>query len=94
MPHGGPFGIFDDQYFDLPTQYFVHNGYAVLRVNFRGSGGYSEEFIDAGKKEFGGKMLTDIIAVTNAVTQRLDVNGDKVCASGGSYGGYLSLIHI
>lgn len=94
MPHGGPFGIFDDQYFDLPTQYFVHNGYAVLRVNFRGSGGYSEEFIDAGKKEFGGKMLTDIIAVTNLVAQRAEINADKICASGGSYGGYASTMLI
>ena len=94
MPHGGPFGIFDDQYFDLPTQYFVHNGYAVLRINFRGSGGYSKAFEEAGKKEFGGKMLSDIIAVTNHVSQRPDINADKICASGGSYGGYASTMLI
>ena len=59
-----------------------------------GCSGTIAKLIDAGKKEFGGKMLTDIIAVTNAVTQRLDVNGDKVCASGGSYGGYASTMLI
>ncbi|MBT8449956.1 MAG: alpha/beta fold hydrolase, partial [Gammaproteobacteria bacterium] len=88
MPHGGPIGIFDNRYFNLTTQYLVSRGYAVLRVNFRGSGGYSEELLEAGKKQFGNLILTDIHAATKAVVARADINADKVCIAGLSYGGY------
>ena len=88
MPHGGPISIFDNRYFDMTTQYLVANGFAVLRVNFRGSGGYSEALLEAGKKQFGGLILTDILKATNAVRQRSDIDSDRVCIAGLSYGGY------
>lgn len=38
MPHGGPYGVFDEWAFDDDTQLLAEAGYAVLRINFRGSG--------------------------------------------------------
>lgn len=88
MPHGGPTGVFDDRYFDLPTQFLVANGYAVLRVNFRGSGGISAELREAGKKQWGGMMIKDLYQATQLVMQRDDINSQQVCVFGMSYGGY------
>ncbi len=88
MPHGGPIGVFDTKSFDLSTQYFVANGYAVLRVNFRGSGGYGEDFRNAGRQQWGNLMLKDIFSATQAALQRKDIDNEKVCAVGFSYGGY------
>lgn len=88
MPHGGPFGVYDSGYFDLETQHLVARGFAVLRTNFRGSGGYGAEFGDAGKGQWGKLMLDDIHAATGAVVQRPDINAQRVCIFGFSYGGY------
>ncbi|MEM7765796.1 MAG: prolyl oligopeptidase family serine peptidase [Pseudomonadota bacterium] len=92
MPHGGPIGVFDDRYFDAPTQYLAANGFAVLRVNFRGSSGYSSELREAGKMQWGKLMLTDIHTATSAVIARDDIDASRVCAFGASYGGYAALM--
>ena len=88
MPHGGPIGIFDNRYFDLATQYMVQQGFAVLRINFRGSGGYTSALKEAGKKQWGNLMLTDIHMASLAVSQRTDIDSNRVCVVGASYGGY------
>lgn len=88
MPHGGPIGIFDSPYFDHYTQLFNARGYAVLRVNFRGSGGRSQALREAGKHQWGGLMLKDIHAATTHVLQRTDLDKSRVCLFGMSYGGY------
>lgn len=88
MPHGGPIGIYDDIYFDPITQLLATQGYAVLRVNFRGSGGYSHEFSQAGSLQYGDLILEDIYQVTLAVAQREDIHADQICIFGASYGGY------
>lgn len=88
MPHGGPIGVFDSHYFDAGTRFLNEQGYAVLRVNYRGSGGYSKDFIDAGKKQFGVGILKDIVNATNDVLKRDDIDASSVCIAGMSYGGY------
>mgnify|MGYP001627406694 CR=1 FL=1 len=88
MPHGGPIGIFDSPYYDQLTQFFVAQGYGVLRVNFRGSSGRSQALRDAGKKQWGKLMLTDIYTATLAATARDDIDNKRVCLFGISYGGY------
>ena len=88
FPHGGPIGVFDNEYFNLPTQYFVANGFAVLRVNFRGSGGFSKKHQEAGQGEWGGKMLDDIHQAVLKVAKRSDIDENKVSVFGISYGGY------
>ncbi len=88
MPHGGPIGTFDDRYYNADVQYWAANGYAVLRVNFRGSSGYNTALLEAGKRQWGGKMLSDIILATQKVVARKDIDAKHVCAVGYSYGGY------
>jgi len=87
-PHGGPIGVHDSPYFDSVVQFLVANGFAVLRVNYRGSSGYSSEFEDLGAKEWGAKILDDIIAATKEVHLRGDIEASRSCIFGGSYGGY------
>lgn len=92
MPHGGPIGIYDNKYFNPVNELLVAHGYAVLRVNFRGSGGYSEAFKEAGKKQYGKLMLEDIYQATLKVSQRDDINQEKMCIFGSSYGGYAAVM--
>src|SRR5690606_32654644 len=59
MPHGGPIGIFDAWRFDADAQLLAAAGYAVLQVNFRGSGNYGRAFRQAGARQWGGTMQDD-----------------------------------
>lgn len=90
LPHGGPIGLVDDRTYDPVTQFLLINGFAVLQVNYRGSSGFSDEFLEAGKKEFGGKILDDIMAAYELVSERPDISSSS-CIAGGSYGGYAAL---
>ncbi|MCH2478758.1 MAG: prolyl oligopeptidase family serine peptidase, partial [Gammaproteobacteria bacterium] len=51
-PHGGPFGIQDRWGFNPETQYFANQGYAVMQINFRGSGGYGKRYEKIGYKRW------------------------------------------
>lgn len=80
--HGGPYGIHDDWTFDPYVQMLATHGYAVLQVNYRGSGGYGYGFQRAGYREWGGKMQDDVTDATQwAIAQGI----------AGSYGGYAAL---
>jgi dipeptidyl aminopeptidase/acylaminoacyl peptidase len=91
--HGGPWGR--DTWGLNPTHQFLANrGYAVLSVNFRGSTGFGKRFVNAGDKEWAGKMHDDLIdAVHWAVAERI-ASKDKVAIMGGSYGGYATLVGL
>lgn len=91
LPHGGPIGLLDDRSFDPIAQYLLSRGFAVLQVNYRGSAGYSRDFLEAGKKEFGGKILDDIMAALDDALRRPDIDEGRVCIVGGSYGGYAAV---
>lgn len=87
-PHGGPIGPFDAWGFNWEAQLFASRGYAVLQVNYRGSGNYGNAFMHAGYREWGGKMIDDMTdAVAWAVKQGI-ADKDRVCIYGASYGGY------
>ncbi|MDQ2077052.1 S9 family peptidase [Marinimicrobium sp. ABcell2] len=90
MPHGGPIGVFDNRYYDATTQYLVANGFAVLRVNFRGSGGISRSHREAGVGHWYGKILNDIHQTTMEVSARSDIDPKRICLTGFSYGAYAS----
>ncbi len=92
LPHGGPIGVADMNSFDPTAQLLAASGYAVLQVNYRGSAGYSDSFLEAGKKEWGGKILDDIVAAYLMVRKRPDIDPDRGCAVGASYGGYAALM--
>jgi dipeptidyl aminopeptidase/acylaminoacyl peptidase len=91
MVHGGPFGIRDSWYYDPTVQAMATHGYAVLQVNYRGSGGYGAGFEHAGYKQWGGTMQDDVTDATHwAIEQHITTAG-RVCIFGGSYGGYAAL---
>ncbi len=92
IPHGGPFGVKDDWYFETETQLLASRGYAVLRVNFRGSGGYGKKFEQAGFKQWGRAMQTDLRDVADVVLKREELDPDRVAIFGASYGGYAALM--
>jgi len=94
MPHGGPFGIFDGWYFDDDAQLLARAGYAVLRVNFRGSGNYGRAFKTAGAREWGGKMQDDLTDATQwAIAQKI-ADPKRICIYGASYGAYAALMGV
>lgn len=92
IPHGGPHGIRDHWRFDQEIQLLANRGYAVLQVNFRGSGGYGEEFIRMGYQQWGGTMINDIIDATKWVASEGSIDKDKICIYGASYGGYAAMM--
>ena len=90
-PHGGPYGPRDSWGFNHEVQFYANRGYAVLQVNYRGSGGYGRWFEEAGYRQWGLKMQDDLTdAVKWAVAQGY-ADPDRVGISGASYGGYAVL---
>ncbi|WP_111265183.1 alpha/beta hydrolase family protein [Marilutibacter maris] len=92
MPHGGPYGIRDSWFYDDETQILAAHGYAVLRVNFRGSGGRGRAYVESGHREWGAKMQDDLTEATRWAAAQAGVDGDRICAWGASYGGYAALM--
>ncbi len=92
MPHGGPIGISDSWYFNNEVQWLAANGYAVLRVNFRGSGGYGEAFMRKGFRTWGTDIQHDIIDATHYVISTGTVDKNRICIAGGSFGAYSALM--
>ena len=93
-PHGGPIGIRDGFSFDTDTQMLAHAGYAVLQVNFRGSGGYGRRFAQLGAKQWGLKMQDDLTDATKWAVAEGIAAADRICIYGGSYGAYASLMGV
>ncbi|WP_101925908.1 S9 family peptidase [Luteimonas rhizosphaerae] len=94
LPHGGPFGIVDEWDFDSDTQLLAQAGYAVLRLNFRGSGGYGRSFQQAGARQWGGTMQDDLTDATRWAIAQGHADPQRICIYGGSYGGYAALMGV
>ncbi|MEO8011307.1 MAG: S9 family peptidase, partial [Dokdonella sp.] len=90
-PHGGPFGIRDTWAFDAEPQLLASRGYAVLRVNFRGSGGYGRAFQESGYRQWGGTMQDDLTDATRWVIAQGNADAKRICIYGASYGAYAAL---
>ena len=88
--HGGPHRR-DDLTFDPETYWLQSLGYWVLRVNFRGSTGFGDEFANASDREWGRKVIDDIASSIDWFKQTFPVDGTKGAAMGGSFGGFASI---
>lgn len=91
LPHGGPHSR-DYWLYDWETQLFANRGYAVLQINFRGSSGYGANFQARGYGKWGAEIQDDITDATNFVLKRNDIDAERVCIYGSSFGGYAALM--
>ncbi len=94
IPHGGPIGVRDSLEFDPEVQLLVNRGYAVLRVNYRGSGGFGRVFEHAGFHAWGKSIEDDILAAIDAAEKAAPIDQDRVALRGTSYGGYSTLMGL
>jgi dipeptidyl aminopeptidase/acylaminoacyl peptidase len=91
--HGGPWSR-DSWGFNGEAQWYANRGYAVLSVNFRGSTGFGKKFVNAGNKEWAGKMHDDLLDAVKWAVDGGIADPKKVAVSGGSYGGYAALVSL
>lgn len=92
--HGGPYLIRDAWGFDKETEWLATHGYAVLHVNFRGSGGDGLDFEMRGFRQWGKAMQDDVTDATRwAIDQGL-ADASRICIYGASYGGYAALMGV
>ncbi len=91
LVHGGPHGSFDRYDFDGEVQLFASRGYAVLQVNFRGSGGRGREFTFAGYRRWGREMQNDVTDAVQWAVEQGTADPQRVCIYGASYGAYAAL---
>lgn len=89
--HGGPHGPRDFWGWNREAQFLASRGYAVVMVNFRGSGGYGRAFEQSGYKEWGGKMINDMTDASLWMVEQGFADKGRMCVYGGSYGGYGTL---
>ncbi|HET6807124.1 MAG TPA: prolyl oligopeptidase family serine peptidase [Frateuria sp.] len=89
--HGGPFFVRDRWDYDADVQALATHGYAVVQVNFRGSGGYGYAFEQAGWREWGGRMQDDVTDATRWAIGKGIADPRRLCIYGASYGGYAAL---
>ena len=94
MPHGGPYGVSDDWFFDDLAQMVASRGYLVLQVNFRGSAGRGPGFEQAGYKQWGTGMQQDLADGVKWAIAHHFADPKRVCTFGGSYGGYAALMQV
>lgn len=95
LVHGGPW-IRDDWSAGGTNrslqQFFANRGYAVLQVNYRGSGGYGRAFMAKGMGEIAGKMHDDLIDAVQWAVKKGVADAQKVAIYGASYGGFSALL--
>ncbi|GGO98488.1 S9 family peptidase [Wenjunlia tyrosinilytica] len=91
--HGGPTWHDSDAFSAGPGAWLDH-GFAVVRVNYRGSTGYGREWTDALRHRVGLIELEDIAAVREWAVQSGLADPRKLVLSGGSWGGYLTLLGL
>ena len=93
LPHGGPTGQTVD-YWSPRVAAFVSHGYICIAPNVRGSTGYGMDFQRANYKDLGGGDLQDEVFAAKFLEATGYVDSKKIGITGGSYGGYMTLMAI
>jgi dipeptidyl aminopeptidase/acylaminoacyl peptidase len=88
--HGGPWAR-DIWGFHPEAQWLANRGYLCVQVNYRGSTGYGKAFVNAGDREWGGRMQDDLTDAVAFVIGQGWADPNQVAIYGGSYGGYAAL---
>ena len=91
--HGGPWGR-DGYGFSAFHQWMADRGYAVLSVNYRASAGFGKAFLNAGDREHAGRMHDDLLDAVDWAVERGIADRARVAITGGSYGGYATLVGL
>jgi dipeptidyl aminopeptidase/acylaminoacyl peptidase len=90
--HGGPQGAMTNSWsYRWNPQTYAGQGFAVVTINFHGSTGYGQAFTDSISGDWGGKPLEDLkLGWQAALDKYTFLDGDRACALGASYGGYMT----
>jgi dipeptidyl aminopeptidase/acylaminoacyl peptidase len=88
--HGGPLGSWNAWTWRWNPWLLVAKGYAVLLPDPALSTGYGQDFIQRGWGEWGKRPFEDLMAITDAVVARPDIDEARTAAMGGSFGGYMA----
>ncbi|MBA2694271.1 MAG: S9 family peptidase, partial [Actinobacteria bacterium] len=88
--HGGPLGSWNAWTWRWNPWLMVAQGYAVLLPDPALSTGYGQDFIQRGWGAWGAAPFEDLMAITDAVQERADIDESRTAAMGGSFGGYMA----
>ena len=91
--HGGP-ANHDRWVYNRTSIFLADRGYAVLRVNYRGSTGFGRRHQRAGDHEYGRAMQDDIVDAVQAMVERGVADPDHIAIMGASWGGYSALMGV
>lgn len=91
LVHGGPHSR-DYWDYDYETQFLASLGYSVLQINFRGSTGYGLGFQEASQLAWGTRVQHDIIEGTKWAAAQSNIDANRICIMGASFGGYSALM--
>ncbi len=91
LVHGGPQGAWEDHFhYRWNPQVYAGAGYVTVAINFHGSTGFGQAFTDAIRQNWGSRPYDDLMKGLDHVLAAYDfADGDRVCALGASYGGYM-----
>ena len=88
--HGGPHSAHTDGFhFRWNTQVFAGYGYVVVGVNYHGSSGFGQRFIESITGDYGMREFFDTEVATDFMLRQRYIDRERLVAAGGSYGGYM-----
>jgi dipeptidyl aminopeptidase/acylaminoacyl peptidase len=90
--HGGPEVPMGDEWsYRWNAELFAASGYVVIMINFHGSPGYGQKFIDEINGDWGGAPFEDLMKGLDYAEKTYPfIDKDRECALGASYGGYMA----
>ena len=88
--HGGPHAAHHDGWhFRWNAQVFAGTGHVVVAVNYHGSSGFGQRFLETITTRYGEKEMADVEAATDFLLRKGYIDRERLVATGGSYGGFM-----